>query len=50
MPSITPRLKPPLRDSQQEWPKGYCRCCQTELYEYDDDDYCPECLEDQEIN
>ena len=40
-------LLPPLRDIQMEWPKGYCRCCQAELYDYDDDDYCPKCLEER---
>ena len=48
MAGITIRLKPALRDMQQEWPKGHCRCCQAELYESDDDDYCPECLEEQD--
>lgn len=44
----TPGLLNPLRDIQQEAPRGYCRRCQAELYESDDEEYCPECLEDEQ--
>lgn len=33
----------PLRDMQDMLPKGYCLECGAELYEYDDEDYCPVC-------
>ena len=33
-------------DPQDMAPKGYCRNCMAELYQYDDDDYCPRCLEE----
>ena len=35
----------PWRDMQDVPPKGYCLECGAELYEYDDEDYCPVCLE-----
>ena len=33
----------PWRDMQDVPPKGYCLECGAELYEYDDEDYCPAC-------
>ena len=44
----TTGLLPPLRDMQDAPPLGYCRSCQAELYESDDEEYCPECLEDKQ--
>lgn len=35
-------------DPQNRPPKGYCKKCLGELYEYDDDDYCDQCLEDMD--
>lgn len=47
MPNVTPGLLYPLRDVQMEWPRGYCRGCKAELYGDNDEEYCPECLEEQ---
>lgn len=38
----------PISDIQLRHPKGYCRKCFAELYEYDDDDLCPVCMEELE--
>lgn len=34
------RILSPYRDIQDDPPRGYCRICQAELYEYDDEAYC----------
>lgn len=35
-------------DPQDVAPKGYCRKCMGELFQYDDDNYCSMCLEELE--
>ena len=35
-------------DPQDTPARCFCKCCGAELYRYDDDDYCPQCLESME--
>lgn len=37
-----------LRDMQDVPPKGYCIRCGGELYQYDDDFICRECMEEDD--
>lgn len=42
------RILSPWRDPQDEPPRGYCRKCGAELYEFDDEAYCDRCLDEME--
>ena len=43
----TAGLMPALRDVQDAEPRGYCKSCLAELYEYDRENYCSACLNER---